>query len=202
MSNLVSKLADTSLRAATALRELPLRASVALGAGGFGETAKPGRLWKAMLLVLPLAAAIYTVMPRYVLVATPSIHAHVVTAIGGEIRKGDLVQFMLSHRLAGPKPISVTKYVLCTPGEALSSRVIPAPLVPGKTTTLFYCGGVLLNATKPFTRGGEPTTAFAWPGGVIPPGYVYVGSEHVDGFDSRYYGLVAVARLQRMGKVL
>jgi type IV secretory pathway protease TraF len=37
---------------------------------------------------------------------------------------------------------------------------------------------------------------------IIPPGFVYVGSSHPSGFDSRYFGLVSMDRLHRMEKVL
>lgn len=38
--------------------------------------------------------------------------------------------------------------------------------------------------------------------GVVPPGMTYVGSHHRRGFDSRYFGLVPMAELTRMTRIL
>jgi type IV secretory pathway protease TraF len=51
-------------------------------------------------------------------------------------------------------------------------------------------------------RAGQALTPFAWGRRPLPAGSAYLGSDHEDGFDSRYYGPVSIARLTRMERVL
>ncbi len=127
---------------------------------------------------------------------SPSIDAWLVTTAPGPIRKGDLVQFSLSHPAAAPEPVSATKYALCMPGEIVRIVEQPAP-IGGAPQARFYCGTILLGVS--LTRGRRGIKLdYARIAGLIPPGFVYVGSSHPNGFDSRYIGLVAVDRLRRM----
>jgi hypothetical protein len=53
-----------SKRAASELKDLPLRAAVALGASGFGEPARPVQLFKAYGIVLPIGLLVWWAMPQ------------------------------------------------------------------------------------------------------------------------------------------
>lgn len=184
------------------LKLLPLRAAVALGSAGLGEPPKPDRLWKAMLLVSPIALVTYWAIPQLTWVMSPSIEAWAVRPAPGPIGKGDFVMFMLSHPLAGSKPVKVTKQALCLPGEILSQTEKPSSRAPGQSDGYYYCGRTLIGISKPFGRNGRKLDHLAWGRKPIPAGFVYVGSSHPSGFDSRYYGTVAIERLTRMERVL
>ena len=191
--------------AGEAVRDLFLRAAIALGAGGYGVSPRPDRLWKAFALVLPIALFVYWIMPRYTWVMSPSIDATAVREAPGPIVKGDLVMFMLNHPFAGPEPIKVTKYALCFPGEHLSMTRVESRATGTfgqKTDAEFRCNGELMNVSKSITKDGRRIHHWEWSGDVIPDGYLFVGSRHPDGFDSRYFGLVARTRLTRAIKVL
>lgn len=197
------KLAWALARSAwTALEQLPLRAAVALGASGLGAPPRPDQLWKAYGLVLPIGLLAALILPRCTLVMSPSIDAWVVRAAPGPIHRGDLVSFRLSDPIAGPKPINVTKYALCLPGQTLSEVEKPSHRTPGKRDGYYYCDGHLLGVSKAFGRKGQPLGHLAWGRRPIPAGFLYVGSSHPDGYDSRYYGLIALTRLARMERVL
>ncbi|GFM31019.1 S26 family signal peptidase [Novosphingobium sp. PY1] len=184
-----------------ALRDLPLRAAVALGSAGLGEPVRPARLWKAYAIVLPAGFLAWWAIPQVTWVMSPSIPAIAVRADPGPIRKGDFVMFTLSHPLAGPEPVSVTKEALCLPGERITMVERPS-MHPGTRDGWYYCNGKLLGISKPLGRNGQALTHWHPEGPVIPAGMVYVGSPQPDGFDSRYYGPVAILRLTRMRKVL
>jgi conjugal transfer pilin signal peptidase TrbI len=185
----------------TELRFLPIRAAVALGSGGLGQPPKPEQLLKAYLIVLPIGLATWWAIPQFTLVMSPSIHAWAVRTDPGPIHKGDLVSFMLTNPVAGPRPVSVTKYVLCMPGERLD--MIEKPSFGGHTWDGWYfCDGKLLGVSKPYGRKGQKLDHYQPKGVIIPAGYAYVGSSHPDGFDSRYYGPVAIGQLTRMEKLL
>lgn len=183
------------------VRLLPLRAAVALGSAGLGEAPKPDRLWKAMALVMPVALVTWWAIPQLTWVISPSIDAWAVRAAPGPIAKGDYVMFQLSHPLAGPKPVNVTKRALCLPGEMLTEIEKPSRMIPGRRDGYYYCGDTLLGVSKPVGKNGQALDHVAWARKPIPVGFLYVGSSHPSGFDSRYYGPVAIARLTRMEKI-
>ncbi|EQB16772.1 MULTISPECIES: S26 family signal peptidase [Sphingobium] len=183
------------------LRRLPRDAAVALGAPGPDQPARPERLWRAMLVVLPLALFAALVMPQVPLVMTPSIEAFAVRKSPGPIVRGDYVMFTLHHPIAGPKPVSVTKHALCLPGDRLSMFETPSPLVPGSRDGHYFCNGQLLGVSLPQAHNGLQLDHLKW-SGVIPAGMAYVGSTHAHGFDSRYFGLLPIASLVRMERIL
>lgn len=184
------------------LRMLPIRAAVALGGAGLGKPARPEQLWRAMAIVIPVGLAAWWAIPQVTLVMSPSIEAWAVRASPGRIAKGDYVMFMLSHPLAGPKPVNVTKHALCMPGERISLIEKPSLMDPHRWDGWYFCGNQLLGVSKPYGKNGQRLDHWRPAGGLIPPGMVYVGSHNPDSFDSRYYGPVALDRLTRMERVL
>lgn len=196
------KLAWITARAAwPEIKLLPLRAAVALGSSGLGQPVRPAQLWKAYAIVLPIGLGVWWAMPQVTWVMSPSIDAWAVRAAPGPIHKGDFVMFMLSHPLAGTKPVNVTKQVLCMPGERIDMIEKPSTTT-GAWDGYYYCNERLLNVSKPIGRNGQKLDHWQPREGLIPEGTVFVGSSHPSGFDSRYYGPVAIPRLTRMEKVL
>jgi type IV secretory pathway protease TraF len=198
----VLKLAWKTARAAwPEIKLLPLRAAVALGSSGLGQPVRTAQLWKAYAIGL----ATYWAVPQLTWVMSPSIDAVAVRASPGPIRKGDFVMFMLSHPLAGPKSVNVTKRALCMPGERIAMIEKPSMMPGGPSGQYdgwYYCNEHLLNVSKAIGRDGQKLAHWQPAESTIPQGFVFVGSSHPSGFDSRYYGPVAIERLTRMEKVL
>lgn len=188
-------------RAWPEIKLLPLRAAVALGASGLGQPPRPEQLFKAYCIVLPIGLLTWWALPQVTWVMSPSIDAWAVRAAPGPIRKGDLVSFTLSHPLAGPKPVAVTKYALCMPGDRLDWIEKPSA-TPRAWDGWYYCNGRLLGVSKAIGHNGQRLEHYRPENLTIPPGFIYVGSRHPSGFDSRYYGPVAIPRLTRMERVL
>ncbi|UZW57693.1 peptidase [Sphingobium sp. JS3065] len=184
------------------LKTLPAQAALALGGGVGNQPADNRRLALSFAVILPVATLTWLGLPSVTLVMSPSIDAWAVRRAPGPVRKGDLVEFMLSHPIAGPKPVSVTKRALCLPGERL--REIERLSVDGRegTRSWYYCGRTFLGASRPFGLDGRPLPHLRWGDRPIPPGFVYVGSDHAGGFDSRYFGPVRLERLTRMERIL
>lgn len=86
----------------------------------------------------------------------------------------------------GPRPQPFGKRVLGMPGETVRHH-----------DRLVTVGVRVVGWTKPRTRLGHPLAR--GPEGVIPPGCYYVGSDHPDGFDSRYAAIGFVCRRQLLG---
>lgn len=183
------------------LWRLPGEAAVALGAEGPGQPARPALLLMTILLVTPLSLGCWWTMTQVTFVMSPSIRAWAVRPDPGPIAKGDYVMFRLSHALAGPEPVSVTKRALCMPGDRLDMIEKPSRLDPREWDGWYFCNQVLLNVSKPFARDGMHLPHLLW-GGTIPPGLVFVGSSAPNGFDSRYFGPVPLSALLRMKRIL
>ncbi len=188
-------------RAYQSAGDLTLRAAVALGASGLGQPARPIQLFKAYCIVLPIGLFAWWAVPQVNLVMTPSIDAWAVRRAPGPIHRGDLVSFTLINPLAGPKPVNVTKYALCLPGDRIDVLEGPSK-TKGFFDASYFCNGKLLGVSKPRSRSGKLLTHWQ-PQTVIMPGdAIFVGSSYKDGFDSRYYGPVEIDRLTRMEKLL
>jgi len=180
---------------------LPLKAAVALGSSGLGQPPRPEQLWKAYGIVLPVGLLTMWAIPQFTLVMSPSIDAWIVREAPGIIRRGDFVSFTLSHPLAGPKPVQVTKEALCLPGDRIDWLEKPS-MTPREWDGWYYCNGKLLGVSKPYGHNGQKLDHWRPMVATIPAGMIYVGSSHPSGFDSRYYGPVAIGRLRRMEKLL
>jgi type IV secretory pathway protease TraF len=183
------------------IKLLPLRAAVTLGASGLGQPPRPGQLFKVYCIVLPIGLLTWWAIPQVTWVMSPSIDAWAVRAEPGPIHKGDLVSFVLSHPLAGPKPVAVTKYALCMPGDRLDMIEKPS-MAHGQWDGWYYCNDRLLGVSKPIGRNGQRLEHYRPTERLIPAGLIFVGSRHPNGFDSRYYGPVSIGRLTRMERVL
>lgn len=183
------------------LAGLPRRAAMGLGAPAGDQPGRPERFWRALAIALPAALLAAWAVPQVNLVMSPSIDAWAVRAAPGPIRKGDFVRFTLSHPIAGPRPVSVTKHTLCMPGDRLTMIEKPSMSASDGLDGYYFCNGVLLGVSLPLGVHGQRLEHLHW-SGVIPPGMAYVGSHHPRGFDSRYFGLVPIARLTRMERIL
>ncbi|WIW89549.1 S26 family signal peptidase [Sphingobium sp. V4] len=188
-------------RAWQEIKLLPLRAAVTLGASGLGQPPRPEQLFKVYCIVLPIGLLTWWAIPQVTWVMSPSIDAWAVRAEPGSIHKGDLVSFVLSHPLAGPKPVAVTKYALCMPGDRLDMIEKPS-MTHGQWDGWYYCNDRLLGVSKPIGRNGQRIEHYRPTERLIPAGFIFVGSRHPNGFDSRYYGPVSIGRLTRMERVL
>lgn len=184
------------------LKVLPAQAARALGGAVGNLPADNRRLALSLAVILPVTTLTWLGLPGITLVMSPSIDAWAVRRAPGPIGKGDLVEFTLSHPVAGPKPVSVTKRALCLPGERL--REIERLSVDGRegTRSWYYCGRTFLGASRPFGHDGRPLPHLHWGDRPIPSGYIYVGSDHAGGFDSRYFGPVRLERVTRMERIL
>lgn len=183
------------------LRALPKEAALALGAARSDEPGRPLQLAKACAIILPIAAVTAWGLPQLTLIMSPSIDAWVVRKAPGPIHRGDLVSFKLVHPLAGPAPVDVTKYALCFPGDRIEI-VETSSITPGAWDGRYYCNGHLLGISKAVGHNGQRLSHWTPEAQRIAAGHIYVGSAHASGFDSRYYGPVAISRLIRMEKLL
>ncbi len=143
---------------------------------------------KAIAVFATAIAVFVPVMDRIVLNGTPSVKANIFWKTPKQaIVKGDYVMAPARHHYIPANYPYLTKVALCFPGDQLKYEA-----------DQFFCNGVELNKTKKHTLTGAPLEPFQWEDGEIPPGHVFIGSPHPDGFDSRYLGLFAIEELIRL----
>lgn len=185
-----------------AVFRLPHDLALAIGPGQAADRSQQARLLIAGSICLPIALLVALLLPKMVLVMSPSVDAWVLRAAPGVISRRDLVSFTLHHPIAGPSPVSVTKRVLCLPGEMLRSVERPSRTPGAMFDGWYYCGARFLAISRPVTHDGRSLAHLQWGERAIPAGFLYLGSDHPDGFDSRYFGLVPIDQLTRMEKIL
>lgn len=81
---------------------------------------------------------------------SPSIEAWAVRKAPGSIARGDYVMLTLKHPIAGPRPVSVTKYALCLPGDRLTKIETPSTAAPNAWDGHYFCNGKLLGVSLPY----------------------------------------------------
>src|SRR3546814_15664555 len=79
------------------LRRLPRKAAMALGAPGPDQPSRPERLWRAILVGLPLALFAALVMPPVTPVMSPSIETYAGRQSPGPLARGEYVWFTISE---------------------------------------------------------------------------------------------------------
>lgn len=109
----------------------------------------------------------------------------------GTPTRGDLIVFLpplsnLVIRHFGAKPEPFGKRVLGVAGDQVTEQ--------GRT---FYVNGKPVALAKLTSRLGEPLAL--GPTGIIPKDCYFVGSEHKDGFDSRYAAIGWICKPQVIG---
>ena len=109
----------------------------------------------------------------------------------GTPARGDLIVFMpprsaLVTRHFGTKPKPFGKRVLGVAGDKVTEK-----------DRMFLVNGTPVALAKVTSKLGEPLAL--GPTGIIPLGCYFVGTEHKDGFDSRYAAIGWICRPQIVG---
>ena len=109
----------------------------------------------------------------------------------GTPARGDLIVFVpprsdLITRHFGAKPQPFGKRVLGVAGDRITEM-----------DRVFYVNGVAVARAKLVSRLGEPLPL--GPTGTIPKDCYFVGTEHKDGFDSRYAAIGWICQRQVLG---
>lgn len=107
----------------------------------------------------------------YVLFALDPSRLSADVSIPDEVRKGDKVQAM--------------KRVACVSGDRLK--------VDGQD---YFCNNTFIGRSKSLSIKEKKLTPFIYDG-IVPAGQVFLVGDHPDSYDSRYYGFIDRAMIQR-----
>ena len=138
------------------------------------------------LLLGAVLLPIFFLQGKLVLVTSDSVPHRVLVKTDGVPQKGDYALIRIEHALTDHEPVTLTKKLACYAGEVLE--------VDHRD---YYCDGQYLGRAKRESLAGTPLQRFVH-NGPIPTGYAFALGEHVDSFDSRYWGLVDVDLTERL----
>lgn len=139
--------------------------------------------------VIALAGAIAALLQASLLVftTTDSVKYHVLLRVSGAAAKGDYVDVSLYHALIDKdRAVRVTKRVACVAGDVLRFE-----------RGAHWCNDQYLGRVLQRDSRATPLPQFAW-NGTVPEGKVFLTGDHVRSFDSRYFGFVNAAALERL----
>jgi len=148
------------------------------------------------VLCLTGAVAVGMLIPsRIAITVTPSLkhRIYIFTKVtpstaAAAVKKGSYVNFMFHDpRISDGKTQRVMKRVACVAGEILRVE-----------DNYYYCGNEFIGKSKPLTRKGEPLRHFVY-NGIIPKGKVFVSGDHIDSYDSRYWGFLDLSAVTGLG---
>jgi len=143
------------------------------------------RLWTAFVAAASVAAVLQ--MLPLVFPATDSVKYHVLLRVPGAASKGDYVNVALYHEsIDARQAVRLTKRVACVAGEVLKSD-----------RGAHWCNEEYLGRVLRRDSRSVPLPEFVW-NGPVPDGKVFLSGDHVRSFDSRYFGFVNAAALERL----
>ena len=146
---------------------------------------KRARWW----MVIATVAGVTAVMHALPLVfpMTESVKYHVLVKVDGNPAKGDYVNVALYHEsIDRGQAVRLTKRVACVAGDVLKFER------GGHWCNDQFLGYVLKRDTR-----GVALPQFTW-NGPVPPDKVFLSGDHIRSFDSRYFGFVNAAALERL----
>lgn len=143
---------------------------------------------KQFIYALSLALLVSILFRSSVIVLTPSIDKtlllKVPKTIEAKYQVNTYVTTLISNNTIGTQLI--TKQIGCLPNQIITIKAREV-----------FCDNKSLGVAKTFSlnRTALEITSDI---GVIPDGYVYLKGEHIDSYDSRYFGLIKLSKLQKL----
>ena len=142
---------------------------------------------KVLCLLLFFGALVFggmNIPGRFSVTTTPSLKYRVfflknISDDASKIRKDDYVLFNMSTGyINNGKRFDAIKKVSCVSGEYLT--------VKDKN---YFCNGQFIGHAKDVSSIGKPVNNFLFDG-QMPEGMIFVTGDHIDSYDSKYFGFV------------
>jgi len=155
-------------------------------------------IWKKykIFIVIILIVIAGAAIPNYFAVTTtPSLNERIFFIVKSrqieKLKKGDYVMFSLLK--SKPESDLPTKLVRMIKAKGEDSEIKKIGCVAGEELknigSEFYCKDKLIAKAKEYSLGGERLKKFEF-SGKIPEGNMFLVGDHVDSYDSRYFGFI------------
>jgi len=144
------------------------------------------RLLLTLILVAFLVLPVYYLSGKLVLNISPSLDRRALWLSPGEIQLGDYVVFDYSHPIIAEVGLTrMSKRIGCFYPQVISVSARDV-----------FCDDKRLGTALFVDKNGNPMP-ITTDTGEVPQGKAFVVGDHERSFDSRYYGLIDVARMTR-----
>lgn len=155
-------------------------------------------IWKKykIFIVIILIVIAGAAIPNYFAVTTtPSLNKRIFFIIKSKqiekLKTGDYVMFSLLK--SKPESDLPPKLVRMIKDDGEDSEIKKIGCAAGEELknigNEFYCKNKLIAKAKEYSLGGERLKKFEF-SGIIPEGNMFLVGDHVDSYDSRYFGLI------------
>lgn len=145
------------------------------------------RIALALMIISPLAWLYDSVHDRLIWNVTDSATHRLGLLSSNVAEKGDYVNFDFQHPLVlDGKPVRLTKKWVCGSGDVITTQ--------GRD---IYCNGEYLGTALDRTGSGKRLELLDM-NGPIPEKNALVMGDTIDSFDSRYWGLIEVAKFTKV----
>ena len=155
-------------------------------------------IWKKykIFIVIILIVIAGAAVPNYFAVTTtPSLNKRIFFIIKSKqiekLKTGDYVMFSLLK--SKPESDLPAKLVRMIKNEGEDSQIKRIECIAGEELKSigneFYCKNKLIAKAKDYSLGGERLKKFEF-SGKIPEGNMFLVGDHVDSYDSRYFGFI------------
>ncbi|MBQ4839847.1 S26 family signal peptidase [Pseudoalteromonas luteoviolacea] len=124
-------------------------------------------------------------------VITPSVEPTLLYKKDGHATRGEYVHFRFKHDLISDDEVSLTKRIACVEGDILART----------GTGHFYCNGEHLGHARQYATNGTELPVFEWDSAAVPTGKAFVIGDHLESFDSRYWGFIEISDAQRLAVI-
>lgn len=152
------------------------------------KSLSPKKLRIVLVFLAIIGGLIHWLSEVFTIVLTPSVKPTVLIKVSGIPQKGEYTTFDFQHDLIGPQYVLLTKRIGCYEGERLEVR----------NTLHFYCNNEYLGFARTQTTDGRAMPIFDWQNDYIPKGKAFVVGDHLESFDSRYWGFIELHSAQRL----
>lgn len=153
------------------------------------EASRKKLFWRVGI-VCSLALCVALTQKHLVTAVSASVEPYLFYRSEATPRPGDYVTFVLDNAFTQRAPFPVTKKLVCGPNDLLDKR-----------GAQFWCNGIYLGDAKTTSMKGRTMPVFEWHG-TVPEGKAFVMGEHIDSYDSRYFGFVDLTQMQRVVAII
>lgn len=157
---------------------------------------KPKWLKYKIYIIITLIVIAGAAIPNYFAVTTtPSLNKRIFFIIKSKqiekIKTGDYVMFSLLK--SKPERALPAKLVRMIKEEGEDLQIKRVGCIAGEELknigNEFYCKNKLIAKAKEYSLGGEPLLKYNY-SGIVPRGALFLVGDHIDSYDSRYFGFL------------
>lgn len=151
--------------------------------------------YKIFIVIILIVIAGAAIPEYFAVTTTKSLNKRIYFIDRGmhaeKLKTGDYVMFsLLKSKKEDDLPVKLVKMIEEDGGYSQIKRIgCSAGEKLKNIGSDYYCENKLIAKAKDYSLGGERMKRFEF-AGIIPEGYIFLIGDHVDSYDSRYFGFI------------